>query len=301
LAALLIFAVAAFWPTLGHLDRYLRSMTVLSQRLQGTVGFALVDHSTGRVETFGQTDAQPSILAGLGIVGVVGLSSTTTKTQVLLRLSGTAFPAPIQLSGAEVVRHLLHSPNRDVLAATIGFLSDDALSAASMEHFGHSGFGRARIEEVCETCSTLEVPGFRMRFQDGLQPIATTATLPAILSLYGKIAAMDKQVLPNGRISRPMDEGTDGLGMARHLQSVQSLQGVSVFTGPLREEIVIVSEGYLGWTLGGWYYARKPVTPRVDNAANRVFAEAAWRTYCLLERYPLIFQGNHSSRGEPAP
>jgi O-antigen ligase len=290
-----ILAIAALLPPQGHLDRYFQAMTVASQKLQGVVGFVLLDHPTGRLETFGRTDVQPSILAGIGVVAASSLSSSTTQTPILLRLPGTAIAVPVNLSGANAARLLLQNPSRENLAACMEFLSDPALSAASLEYLGHRGIGRAQLLEICETCSTLEVPGLRTRFQDGLEPLATTATLPTVISLYRKIAAMDHQVMNNGRPSRPMEEGTDGLGMARHLQSVQSLQGVSVFTGPLREEVVIVSEGFPGWTLGGWYQAKKPVTPRVDNASNRVFAEAAWRTFCLLERYPLIMRGNQFS------
>jgi O-antigen ligase len=265
--------------------RLKRQLERCAQSLRGDVAFRAFDEqSKTYLESNNGGMEYGSALAGVAVIA--GALDATERRFGLpdFRLVPGGEVQFLDVSSTDFATWVLTSPSKSKLSAAIGNLSDVELTSASYFLLGHSGFRLGEIRDACTACSAYEVRSNRKIADSELLEFATSATLRSLESTYRKL--IQSRVSTNAAHSDRLNFADDKLGFSRHLQSIEEYQGTSVFTGSMREEVLFVRRGFFGWSVSGFYFADKGVTPRPDNAANRMFAEAAWRVHCYLEGFP---------------
>ena len=284
-AAVACWMLSALLPPPDPIRRLEGRLEQSARRMKGEVVVAVQDLASGGRWGISAEQPCPSILAGIAVVADAAL----TQPHSPLGLTGfrLAPGAPSELhlvaTRGDLAALLLSEPSRAASAHLLRTISAEELRQACVSHFGHEGFHGAELRAACSDCTTLDIKPAREPEAIALSVLATTATITQVLSAYWSLtdSATTGGAVAAGALAHMIDEA----GLARHLQAEARLQGLSVYTGTLREEVLLVRGDWRPWGLAVRYASDIPIAARTDSVANRMFADIAWKVACYLDTF----------------
>jgi hypothetical protein len=156
---------------------------------------------------------------------------------------------------------------------------------------GHEGFGQAELTTNSLSCRTCALslgaenrPDWRL--ETYLEP--TTATTHQVAQLWHELFSRTDPV--GQALRRGMEKNLDELGFLRHLPRGSHQYHCSFYTGQTREEVLFCEQEFVAnWSLVALYTCTtvRPVVPRPDSAANRQFAELAFRVWSFFDVFDI--------------
>ena len=90
-------------------------------------------------------------------------------------------------------------------------------------------------------------------------------------------------------LSEAIRGGGDRLGLTRHVVTDIPWDSISVYTGQVREEIVLFRDGFRTWGIAAASRAPMDIAPRADTAINRMFGVAGWRLFTAFDALPTLW------------
>ena len=298
---------AAILPPMEPIDRLTARLQQTARRMRGEAAFAVYDQAIGgRWESPGSR-ANPSVLAGMAVVAAAALEQPDRPIGFSEYRMAPGAPSALKIvaTQADAVALMIARPTTASVGYLLGALTDGQLATACEQMFGHSGFQSTKVRAVCPDCGNLDVKAAREPEATALIDLATSATVGQVLAGFW---GMTDLTTTGGRVaSNALMHVDDESGFARHLQAEAVLQGLSVYTGTMREEVLLARKGGLSWGVAGWYVCDQRVAARTDSVANRMFADVAWRVYCYRDVYlstmivpSAIAASGESKAGAPA-
>lgn len=283
-----------------------RVMRRAAQRVTGHICFVV--QSLG--ETFAlehEPDRQhPSVLASLGILAD---SFRATPAELI--------PVPgFRICEACETTRPLEIPARDLIAAAVSnpmglggqWLRQAAyqrnLEQSCRRWLGHADFGQATLpsdEEFCVPCARVigARPADDTKLVLTIEP--TTCTTRQLTNLWRELAHTDSAL--GESIKAGMRHNPDELGFIRHLPRGPYLLHCSFYSGPTREEVLIVNAtDRPRWMIAACYTCSflRGIVPRPDNAANRQFAELAFRAHSFFATFdPVNLSRRKAGKARP--
>lgn len=256
-----------------------------ARRMKGDVSFVVQDQTTGGRWGISAGRPFPSILAGLAAVADASLAQP--HAPVGLPGFRLAPGAPSELhpvaTRADLAALLLSEPSHATAVHLVRAMGIDELRQSCGTLFGHPGFREGELREACADCATLDIKPAREPESTALAALATTATITQVLNAYWHLT--DRATTSGAVAAAALAHSRDEAGLARHLQAEPRLQGLSVYTGPLREEVLLVRDGWQSWGMAARYASEYRITARTDSVANRMFADMGWKVSCYLDTF----------------
>jgi O-antigen ligase len=262
-----------------------------AQRVTDHVSFELRVEGSDFTIAYEPNRPHPSYLASLGVLASYTREAPDELVPVReFRLCEAAvttrsleFPATDLLSAAAV------QPNSPPTLWLRENTNSRLLALHCQRWFGHEGFGQAELPTSdatrCCSCSGNTNP-----LQTYLEP--TTATTHQLAQLWDNLLESTDTVAQ--AVRRGMEKNTDNLGFVRHLTKKPQLSPkfhCSFYTGDTREEVLYCNQQKTaGWRLVALYTNKSlpPITSLwADSAANRQFAELAFRVWSFFEVFDI--------------
>ena len=288
---LLTAALFGWWlisylsPPSSPADRLRRELARHSRLLTGQQSTILYEPGRG---VLWQADAETTYPSGAATIGLLARAaqdscSLTVDIQDYAPWPGATYRFPILVPIADAVAMLIHELQPGYAQRLIEVLRMERLEPLSHEYFGDAPF-RAPfvIPQHCSVCGNPEPERMRpVTRRPGELPL-TSATLFANARLLGDILSGETSCTDT--LVAAIQAQPDESGALRYLHEVRGCGSLCYYTGTQREELVILPVPFQSSQiiLGMSYIAGLGVAPAVDTTANRVFAMAAWRTWCAL-------------------
>jgi hypothetical protein len=238
-----LWLAASLFPPPDPVSRLSARLEQAARRLRGDVSVVVQDYSSGTQWHLVGERPFASVLAGLATLAHAGLErpSETVSLHDFTLAPGAPTRAAVVCTSADVVALLLSEGSMAAARCLMDLVGEHRLGAAAARLFGHSAFGAAQLGAPCLSCASLDVVSAREPEDAALQSLATTATLVQVLEAFRALSDHRKtgSAIVRAALGRPRDVA----GLARHLQAQPTLYGAAFYTGHVREEVLLVSQG----------------------------------------------------------
>lgn len=292
LFALYVLGVLMPPPSLGKwLERVLYRA---AQRVTDHISLELRVEGSDFTIAYEPKRPHPSYLASLGVLASYTREAPDELVPVHeFRLSEVAATTrSLELPATDLLATAAMRPN-DLPTFWLRQNANARLLTLHCEHsLGHDQFGQASLpveNTSCRTCATFDLspknsPEWELKTY--IEP--TSATTHQLAHLWDNLLASTDTVAQ--ALRRGMANNIDELGFLRHLPRGPHLYHVSFYTGPIREELLYCDQNPgASWRLAALYtsWSVLPLVPRPDSAANRQFAELAFRVWSFFEVFDI--------------
>lgn len=285
------------FPPLAPAQRLDKELKRLASRLSGNVAFLARHPSSGSEWRLDADTPNASVVAG--IVALAHAGSSLPYGKVTVEQYSVAPGAPTQtfldMTNLDLAAMLLSQPTIGTAKLLLGSVGQEELDAITQDLYATPIWGEAQFAETCTQCGTLDVTKVRKTQAEDLTPLATTATVRQLLNAYVPLVENDPVERNNDALKHAISHAPDEQGFIRHLQEVRIPLGLAWYLGSRREEVLVVEHGISSWSLACHYNSSLMISPRIDSAANRVFAEIAWRFHCYIDAYAGTMLSDRSS------